>query len=117
MNIQTGGAVYASIVAATPLVAANDSANRDVVPVSAPAPAPAAVDPAKLAEAIAAVQRFVQNTTENLNFSVDKTTGKTVVQLVNADTGEVLRQIPSEEMLSIAQALGQMQGLLLREKA
>jgi flagellar protein FlaG len=54
----------------------------------------------------------------NLEFSIDDTTGQTVVKVVDSSTKELIRQIPSEEMLAIAQALdGEIKGLLVRNKA
>ena len=43
----------------------------------------------------------------DLSFSVDSTTGYNVVRVVNPETGEVVRQLPSEELLKIAQAMEQ----------
>ena len=38
----------------------------------------------------------------SVNFNVDKESGKIVVQVKDVETGDVLRQIPSEEMLDFA---------------
>ncbi|MFA7269339.1 MAG: flagellar protein FlaG [Sterolibacterium sp.] len=54
---------------------------------------------------------------QNLQFSMDESSGKTVVRVVDSSTQEVIRQIPSEEVLKMAQELDRMQGLLLRGKA
>ena len=51
------------------------------------------------------LQSFVQSMGRDLNFSVDATTGYNVVRVVNPETGEVVRQLPSEELLKIAQAM------------
>ncbi|OWY37908.1 flagellar biosynthesis protein FlaG [Xenophilus sp. AP218F] len=53
----------------------------------------------------------------NLQFSVDKDTGTTVVKVVDTETKQVIRQIPSEEALRIAKAIGDFKGLLLKDKA
>jgi flagellar protein FlaG len=54
----------------------------------------------------------------NLEFSIDDSTGQTVVKVVDSSTKELIRQIPSEEMLAIAKALdGEIKGLLVRNKA
>lgn len=54
----------------------------------------------------------------NLEFSVDDITGQTVVKVIDSSTKELIRQIPSEEMLAIAQALeGEIKGLLVRNTA
>jgi flagellar protein FlaG len=53
----------------------------------------------------------------NLQFSMDDSTGKVIVRITDAQTGEMIRQIPSEELLEIARSLDRMQGLLLRQTA
>ena len=39
------------------------------------------------------------------------------MKVVDASTDEVIRQIPSEEIISIAKALDKLQGLLVEQKA
>jgi flagellar protein FlaG len=41
------------------------------------------------------------------SFNFDKSTGMTIVRVYNADTGELVRQIPSEEIVRIAQLMRQ----------
>lgn len=53
----------------------------------------------------------------NLKFSSDEETGKAVVALVDPVSGEVLRQMPSEEALEVAKAIGRFQGMLIDTKA
>jgi flagellar protein FlaG len=48
---------------------------------------------------------FAKQSNRDLMFSVDETSGKTVVTVMDGETSEVIRQIPSEEVLRIAQAL------------
>jgi flagellar protein FlaG len=47
-----------------------------------------------------------------LRFSVDQDTGKTVVSLLDPE-GQVLRQMPSEEALEVAKAIGRFQGMFV----
>jgi flagellar protein FlaG len=54
---------------------------------------------------------------QDLRFTIDKETGKTVVRIIDSTTDEVIRQIPSEEVLAISKAIDRMQGLLLKQKA
>ena len=49
----------------------------------------------------------------NLKFSSDEKTGKLVVSVVNPSSGEVLRQMPSEEALKVAEAIGRYQGMFV----
>jgi flagellar protein FlaG len=48
----------------------------------------------------------------SLRFSVDQDTGKTVVALLDQE-GQVLRQMPSEEALEVAKAIGRFQGMFV----
>ena len=72
-------------------------------------------------QAIKTVQQMVQSQASNLQFSVDQATGKTVVTVVDTSTNQVIRQIPSKEMIAIAHAIDQMQakgqGLMMTQKA
>lgn len=58
-----------------------------------------------------AVEKFasqVQSFQRNLNFSIDDSTGRTVVKVIDMSNDEVIRQIPSEEMLALAQHLSEI---------
>ena len=72
---------------------------------------------AALESAVKAVQDFVKPMSGNLEFSLDDETGQTVIKVIDSSTKELIRQIPSEEMLEIARALDRLQGLLVRQKA
>lgn len=71
----------------------------------------------ELNSAIKTANKFMQALSQNLQFSIDKDTDKVVVKLVDISTKEVVKQIPSEEMLAIAKALDKFQGLLVKDKA
>lgn len=74
-------------------------------------------DRAQVEEAVAKVKRQVQQVSNNLDFAVDDSTGKVLVRITDRETGELIRQIPSEELLDIARSLDRLQGLLLRQEA
>ena len=40
-----------------------------------------------------------------------------MIKIVDASTDEVIKQIPSEEILAISKALGKLQGLLVKQEA
>ena len=71
----------------------------------------------QLEEAVKNVQSFVSTVNQNLEFSVDDDTGRTVIKVIDRQTEQILRQIPSEEMLQIAKALGKLDGLLIKQQA
>jgi flagellar protein FlaG len=86
-------------------------------PVAAQSRPALAVDRAQLQRAVETVNRQLEAAAQNLRFSVDDDTGKTVVRVVDTVTGEVIRQVPSEELLAISRSIDKLQGLLLRQEA
>ena len=62
------------------------------------------------------INRQLQTVAPNLRFSVDEDTGKTVVRVVDTGTGEIIRQVPSEEVLAISRSLDRLQGLLFHQE-
>jgi flagellar protein FlaG len=75
---------------------------------SAPTPAavPALPDPVQQAQVAARqLQQFLQQAGHDMKFIVDKSTGLTIVRIYNSSTGELVRQIPSEEIVRIAELL------------
>lgn len=57
-----------------------------------------------------------QTAANNLQFSIDDETGQTIVRVTDKQTGELIRQIPSEELVELAKSLDRMQGMLLRQQ-
>ena len=76
-----------------------------------------AATPQELQEAVDSMNDFVSSLSNTLNFSIDKETGRTVVKVIDRATDEVIKQIPSEEMLAIAKAIDKLKGLLIQQKA
>ncbi|THF64150.1 flagellar protein FlaG [Pseudothauera rhizosphaerae] len=68
-------------------------------------------------QALDEVRQAIRPVARNLLFSIDEDTGKTVIKVIDTTTDEVIRQIPSEEIIAIAKALDKLQGLLLRQEA
>jgi len=63
------------------------------------------------------LESFVASMGRDLSFSVDSTTGYHVVRVTNQATGEVVRQLPSEELLKIAETIQQTGSGLVNQKA
>ena len=70
-----------------------------------------------VAKAADQLQNFVQSMGRNLNFSIDQTTGYHVVRVINPETNEVVRQLPSQELLRLAQTMDSLQNVLVNQKA
>lgn len=72
---------------------------------------------AKVKEAVDIANSFMNALAQNLEFSIDKDTNKTVVKVIDTSTKEVVKQFPTQEMLDIAKALDRLQGVLHKTKA
>jgi len=71
----------------------------------------------QLQSSINAVNGFVKSINSEVEFSLDKDSGEMIVKVMDTSTNEVIRQMPSEEMLAVAKALDKFQGLLIKQKA
>lgn len=72
-------------------------------------------------QAIENINKSAQIQAQGIEFSIDKD-DRTIVKVVDKSTKTVLRQIPSQEALDIAEAIDQaieqsQQGLLINQKA
>ena len=125
MNIQSlNSNALAGAVAQTPQNIApstNATAAKQKQPTVSPPETPSEpVSREQLDKAIKATKDFVGTINSSLDFSVDEATGSVVVKVIDKETKEVIRQFPSEELLSIAKALETLdpiKGLLVRQKA
>ncbi|WP_166425005.1 flagellar protein FlaG [Paraglaciecola sp. 20A4] len=59
--------------------------------------------------AIADVNEFVQTKNRQLNFSVDEGSGRQVVKVTDSQSGDVIRQIPTEEVLNFSKRIKELQ--------
>ena len=71
----------------------------------------------KVEQAVNQINQYVQTLSRDLHFTVDEDSGRTVVKVLDTETKEVIRQIPSEELLQIARHLTDGGGLLLKVRA
>ena len=60
---------------------------------------------------------ILDNKEVHLRFNKDEETGVEVIQVVDADSGELVRQIPPEELLNIAKALRDIKGLIVSKES
>lgn len=59
--------------------------------------------------AVSEVRDFVQSQRTNLNFSFNDDSNRSIVQVTDSDTGELIRQIPSEEVLALSDRIRGLQ--------
>jgi flagellar protein FlaG len=68
-------------------------------------------------QARASIERFARSMKRELEFAVDKESGRTIITVRNQETGEVIRQIPSDEVIALARKYAEGQPVLLDSKA
>ncbi|MBB3225124.1 flagellar protein FlaG [Pseudoduganella umbonata] len=54
---------------------------------------------------------------QSLEFSIDEDSKRTIVKVIDSETKEVVRQLPTKEALEIAKSLDKAFGLLIRQQA
>ncbi len=72
---------------------------------------------AAVEEAVSSIEKFTQSIRRDLSFSLDDSTGRVVVKVTDSTSGEVIRQIPSEEALRLAERLDEARSLLFKAEA
>ena len=74
---------------------------------------PNTVSLSEVSEAVNELNLKMDQQAVRVNFDVDKETGRIVVQVKDVETGDLLRQIPSEEMLDFARNASKGVGVTL----
>ena len=98
-----------------PPVPRNDAAPTQTV-IAAKQPAAAASDD-DVSHALKSINQAMKDRSQDLEFSIDDDSDRTIVKVVDKSTQEVIRQMPTEEALEIAKALDRLQSLLVKQSA
>lgn len=69
--------------------------------------------------ALAQLNDFLKSQQQQLEFSMDKATRRIVLRVIDTSSGQVIRQVPSEDWLHLAQTLasGGSGGALIQDQA
>lgn len=70
-----------------------------------------------LNEVVSELNNLVRDLHRELQFSVDVESGETMIKVVDSKTDEVVRQIPSEEVVRLRQRLEEAAGVIFRDSA
>ena len=63
------------------------------------------------------IQQFISSQARSVRISKDETSGHMIVQLVDPDTGEVIRTLPSEELLRLARSFEMLGNKMVHQVA
>ncbi|KAF0863594.1 flagellar protein FlaG [Pseudomonas sp. LD120] len=112
---------YPAAKSATPVADKPAEKPREVVPAVSNSARPEEkkethTEQEKLKMAVQEIEKFVQSVKRNLEFSIDEPSGQVVVKVIASDSGEVVRQIPNEEVLRLANSLNDASSLLFSAK-
>ena len=59
------------------------------------------------------LQEFMGEMNRSLQFQVDEDSGRDVIKVLDKDTGDIIKQYPSEEVLNLVSKLSETAGLLI----
>ena len=112
-------AVQAAKVAATE--GAKEPVKLPVIESKAP-PKVKEYEPKDIARAVADLQNFVKGLDRDLSFRLDESIDRSIITVRDANTNQLVRQIPAEEVVEIAREIRQSldakrAGMLLRGEA
>lgn len=68
-----------------------------------------------LQEAVTRLNEQMQSKGRDLSFSMDERIDRTIITVKNLQTGEVVRQIPTEEVVRMAHSIEDMKGVLFNQ--
>ena len=74
-------------------------------------------DAEPLKEVVSHLNELVRELHRELEFSVDQESGDTVIRVIDRETDEVVRQIPSEELMHLRRRLEEAAGVIFQDSA
>lgn len=63
------------------------------------------------------IDSFLRSFGRSINFRVDPGSGQMIVSVINANTGEIIRQVPGEDALKLAQSIEASMSAIIDERA
>lgn len=79
-------------------------------------PAAPPVEVRKIESVTKQIDSFLRSMNRSLQFRLDDSSGRMIVSITDSETGEVIRQVPGEDALRIAQSLESRLSGMLDEK-
>jgi len=70
----------------------------------------------KIRDAVAQLQDEMGSKNISLGFAVDPVSKRSVIYVSNKETGELIRQVPAESVLRVAQSIENLKGLIFDEQ-
>lgn len=74
-------------------------------------------DQEDLHRALDKINEKVQQVMREIKFSIDEKSDRVVIKVIDQSTKEIIREIPPEAVIDMAEQLDRAQGVLIKEKA
>lgn len=69
----------------------------------------------EVSETVEALNSVMQQMERGISFQVDDQSGRQVIQVIDRDSGDVIKQMPSEDLLKLINHMQEMQNILFDE--
>lgn len=92
-------------------------AAKDAVKETAAVEKTVVYDQEDLHRALDKINEKVQQVMREIKFSVDEKSDRVVIKVIDQSTKEIIREIPPEAVIDMAEQLDRAQGVLIKEKA
>lgn len=121
MTITNGPPKTASVTRLSPVASGNERQDVSESGKVSPQKVESGVTRDSVVEAVSDISDYVQNISRELQFQIDDDVGSTIITVVDRETGDIIRQIPSEEVVQLARHIAEnaadpSRGLLLDSK-
>lgn len=106
-----------SPAAPTDRVAGKEARPPAMAQPSPPAESEDADEKEGLQHVVADLNKLVRDLHRELQFMVDRDSGETVIKVIDSETDEVIRQIPSDEIMQLRRRLEEASGVIFKDSA
>jgi flagellar protein FlaG len=69
----------------------------------------------EVAETVEALNSVMQQMQRGISFKVDDQSGRSIIQVIDRDSGDVIKQMPSQDLLKLINHMQEMQSILFDE--
>ena len=106
-----------SVISAAVSRAADTASARSAVPSARPiAKSQSTPDAALIIQTVDKANSMTRQSDTSLHYQVHEASNVITVKVVNNDTGQVIREVPSEKFLDMMEKLEQLVGFIINEK-
>jgi flagellar protein FlaG len=116
VSTESGAKPQPRVVEDRPVVQIPQGAVEVEKPKKEARPAPP-IEVPKIESVTKQIDSFLRSIGRTINFRVDPGSGRTIVSVLDATTGEVIRQVPGEEALKLAQRIEDSLSAFVDERA